>query len=102
MKRVIAEYIALCDNYQMVKVECQRPAGLLQPLKIPQWKWEEISMDFIVGLPTMQFGYDSIWVTIDHFLKVVHFILVKTTYKGANFHNCISPESCVYMECQRR
>jgi hypothetical protein len=52
-------------------------------LKIPQWKWEEISMDFIVGLPTTQSGYDSIWVIIDHFLMVAHFIPVKTTYKGA-------------------
>jgi hypothetical protein len=67
MKKAIAEYVALCDNCQRVKVECQRPVGLLQLLKIPQWKWEEISMDFIVGLPTTQSGYDSIWVIIDHF-----------------------------------
>jgi hypothetical protein len=83
MKRDIAEYVALCDNCQRVKAECQRPTGLLEPLKIPQWQWEEISMDFIVGLPTMQFGYDSIWVIVDHFLKVAHFIPVKTMYKGA-------------------
>jgi hypothetical protein len=63
-------------------VERQRPATLLQPLKIPQWKWEQISMDFIIGLPTMQSSYDSIWVIVDRFLKVAHFILVKTTYKG--------------------
>jgi hypothetical protein len=55
----------------------------LQPLKIPQWKWAEISIDFIVGLPTTQSGYDSIWVIVDQFLKVAHFIPVKTTYKGA-------------------
>jgi hypothetical protein len=60
MKRAIAEYVALCDNCQRVKAECQRPAGLLQPLKIPEWKWEEISMDFIVGLPKTQNSYDSI------------------------------------------
>jgi hypothetical protein len=81
MKRVIAKYVALCDNCQRVKVECQRPAGLLQPLKIPKWKWEEISMDFIVILPKTQSGYDSIWVIVDHLSKVVHFILVKTTCK---------------------
>jgi hypothetical protein len=40
-------------------------------------------MDFIVGLPTMQSGYDPIWVIVDHFSKVAHFILVKTMYKGA-------------------
>jgi hypothetical protein len=83
MKRAVAEYIALCDNYQRVKVERQRPTGLLQPLKLPQWKWKEISMDFIVGLPRTQSGYDSIWVIIDRFSKVAHFIPVKTTYKGA-------------------
>jgi hypothetical protein len=83
MKRAIAECVALCDNCQRVKAERQRPAGLLQPLKVPQWKWEEISMDFIVGLPTTQSGYDSIWVIINRFSKVAHFILVKTTYKGA-------------------
>jgi hypothetical protein len=55
----------------------------LQPLKIPQWKWEEISMDFIVGFPTTQYGYDSIWVIVDRFLKVAHFIPVKTMYEGA-------------------
>jgi hypothetical protein len=81
MKRVIAKYVALCDNCQRVKVECQRPAVLLQPLKIPEWKWEEISMDFIVILPKTQSGYDSIWVIVDHLSKVVHFILVKTTCK---------------------
>jgi hypothetical protein len=52
-------------------------------LKTPQWKWEEISMDFIVGLPTTQSGYDSIWVIVDRFSIVLHFILVKTTYKGS-------------------
>ncbi|WVZ52311.1 hypothetical protein U9M48_003384, partial [Paspalum notatum var. saurae] len=62
MKRAVAEYVAVCDTYQRVKAEYQRPAGLLQPLKILEWKWEEISMDFIVGLPRTQKGYNSIWV----------------------------------------
>jgi hypothetical protein len=83
MKRVVAKYVALCDNCQGVKAERQRPTGLLQLLKIPQWKWEEISMDFIVGLPSTQSGYDSIWVIVDRFLKVAQFIPVNTTYKGA-------------------
>jgi hypothetical protein len=81
MKRAIAEYVALCDNCQRVKAERQIPAGLLQPFKIPKWKWEEISMDFIVGLPKTQSGYDTIWVIVDRLSKVAHFILVKTTYK---------------------
>jgi hypothetical protein len=58
MKRDVNEYVALCGTCQRVKAEHQRPAGLLQPLKIPDWKWEEINMDFIVGLPRTQFGYD--------------------------------------------
>jgi hypothetical protein len=52
-------------------------------LKIPEWKWEEIGMDFIVGLPHTQAGYDSIWVIVDRLIKVAHFIPVKTTYSGA-------------------
>jgi hypothetical protein len=66
-----------------VKAEHQRPTGLLQPLKIPEWKWEEIRMDFIVGLPHTQARYDSIWVIVDHLAKIAHFIPVKTTYSGA-------------------
>jgi hypothetical protein len=52
-------------------------------LKIPEWKWEEIGMDFIVGLPRTQAGYDSIWVIVDRLTKVAHFIPVKTTYSDA-------------------
>jgi hypothetical protein len=52
--------VALCNNCQRVKVEHQWPAGLLQPLQVPEWKWEEIAMDFIVCLPRTQSGYDSI------------------------------------------
>jgi hypothetical protein len=96
MKRAIAEYVALCDNGQRVKAEHQRPAGLLQSLKIPQWKWEEISMDFIVGLPTTQSGYDSIWVVIDYFLKVAHFIPIKTTYKGAKLAEFVYCQNHVF------
>ena len=51
LKRDVAEYVAICDTCQRVKAEHQRPAGLLQPMKIPEWKWEEDGMDFIVGLP---------------------------------------------------
>jgi hypothetical protein len=83
MKRHIVEYMALCDTCQRVKAEHQRPARLLQPLKIPEWKWEDIRMDIIVGLPRTQAGYDSIWVIVDRLTNVAHFIPVKTTYFGA-------------------
>ncbi|WVZ84650.1 hypothetical protein U9M48_031657, partial [Paspalum notatum var. saurae] len=75
MKRAVAEY--------RVKAEHQRPAGLLQPLKVPEWKWEEITMDFIVGLPRTQKGYNSIWVVVDRLTKVAHFRPVNTTYSCA-------------------
>jgi hypothetical protein len=66
-----------------LRLNHQRPAGLLHPLKIPEWKWEEIGMDFITGLPHTPKGYDSIWVIVDRLTKVAHFILIKTTYKGS-------------------
>jgi hypothetical protein len=77
----VAAHVAMCDGCQRVKAEHQRPAGLLYPLKIPEWKWEEIGMDFITGLPRTSKGYDSIWVIMDRLTKVAHFIPVKTTYK---------------------
>jgi hypothetical protein len=82
MKRDIAEDVTLWDTCQRVKVENQWPAGLLQPLQVPEWKWEEIVMDFIMSLPWTQLGYDSIWVIMDRLTKVAHFISVKTTYSG--------------------
>jgi hypothetical protein len=82
MKRDVAEYVALCNTCQRVKAEHQQPAGLLQPLQVPEWKWEEIAMDFIVGLPWTQSGYDSILVIVDRLTKVAHFIPVETTYSG--------------------
>jgi hypothetical protein len=82
MKRDVAQYVALCDTCQRIKAEQQRPAGLLQPLQVPEWKWEEIAIDFIVGLPMTQSGYDFIWVIVDRLTKVANFIPVKTTYSG--------------------
>jgi ribonuclease HI len=81
MREDIAEYVARCDTCQRVKAEHQRPTGLLQPLEIPTWKWGDISMDFIVGLPRTQKGNDSIWVIVDRLTKVAHFLPVKTSYR---------------------
>jgi hypothetical protein len=83
MKKEIAQYVAQCDTCQRMKAEHQKPAGLLQPLPVPEWKWEEIGMDFVTGLPQTQKGNDSIWVIIDRLTKVAHFIPVKTTFGGA-------------------
>jgi hypothetical protein len=83
LKRDVAAHVAECDVCQRVKAKHQRPAGLLHPLKIPEWKWEEIGMDFIVGLPRTLAGYDSICVIVDRLTKVAHFIPVRTNYTGA-------------------
>ena len=60
MKADIARFVAHCDTCQRIKAEHQKPAGLLQPLPIPVWKWDEIGMDFVVDLPRTQKGHDSI------------------------------------------
>jgi hypothetical protein len=82
MKGDIARFVAQCDVCQRVKTKHQKPSGLLQPLPIPEWKWEDISMDFINELPRTLRGNDSIWVIVDRLTKVTHFIPVSTTYGG--------------------
>jgi hypothetical protein len=77
----VAAHVAMCDVCQRVKAEHQTPARLLHPLKIPEWMWEKIGMDFITGLPHTSKGYDARWVIVDRVTKVAHFIPVKTTYK---------------------
>jgi hypothetical protein len=57
-----------------------KPGGLLQPLSIPDWKWDDISMDFIMGLPLTARKCNSIWVIVDRFTKSAHFIPVNTNY----------------------
>ena len=77
MKREIAKYVAECDVCRRVKAEHQRPAGVLQPLPIPEWKWDEIGMDFITGLPRTKRGHNAIWVVIDRLSKVAHFLPIR-------------------------
>ena len=84
MKNEGVEYIPRCFECQQVKTEHQYPVGLLQPLPIPSWKWEIISLDFVTGLPKNQNLNDSIMVVVDKLSKAAHFIPVKTTYKAAN------------------
>jgi hypothetical protein len=80
MKKKIVAYVARCDNCCRVKAVHLKPTGLLQPLSIPRWKWEEVSMDFIIGLPSTQKIFYSIWVIVDRLTKSTHFISVRTDY----------------------
>jgi hypothetical protein len=84
MKKEIATYVARCDNGCRVKVVHMK-AGLLQPLSILGWKWEEVCMDFIIGLPPTQKNFDSIWVIVDHLTKSIHFIPVRTDYRPSDY-----------------
>jgi len=79
MKREIADFVARCLTCQKIKAEHQKPGGLLQPLPIPMWKWEHITMDFIVGLTRTQRRHDAIWVVVDRLTKSAHFLAIKTT-----------------------
>jgi hypothetical protein len=74
MKREIARYVSECDTCQKVKADYMKPGGQLQPLSISDSKWEDITMDFIVGLPAIARMVDSIWVIVDRFTKSSHFL----------------------------
>jgi hypothetical protein len=80
MKREAAHYVPECDTCRKVNADYMKPRGLLQLLSIPEWKWEDIIMDFIVCLPMMARKFDSIWVIIDRLSKSAHFIPVHTNY----------------------
>nr|GFA37445.1 putative reverse transcriptase domain-containing protein [Tanacetum cinerariifolium] len=81
MKADIATYVRKCLTCAKVKAEHQRPSGLHQQAKIPVWRWERITMDFITKLTRTQSGYDSIWVIVDRLTKSAHFILVNEKFK---------------------
>jgi hypothetical protein len=80
MKREAAHYVSECDTCRKVKADYMKPGGLLQPLNIPEWKWDDISMDFIVGLPMTARKFDSISVIVDRLSKSAHFIPINTNY----------------------
>ena len=82
LKWYCAKYVSECDVCRRVKAVHQKPSGLLQPLKPPEWKWEKVEMDFITGFPRSQKGNNAIFVVIDRLSKVAHFFPVKETISG--------------------
>ncbi|KAA3460517.1 reverse transcriptase [Gossypium australe] len=80
LKREVTEFVGKCLTCQQVKAEHQLPSGLLQPVKIPQWKWEWITMDFVSGLPLTPSKKDAVWVIVDRLTKSAHFVPVRMDY----------------------
>ena len=80
MKKDVIRFVERCLTCQQVKAENQRPAGVLHPLEIPEQKWDQVTMDFVSGLPKTLQNHDSIWVIVDRLTKAAHFIPVNITY----------------------
>jgi len=79
MKQEVADYVAKWLTYQRVKIKHQRLVGLLQPLDVPEWKWDSMSVDFVVGLPLTQRKNNTIWVIVDQLTKTAYFIAMRNT-----------------------
>ncbi|GJS33895.1 putative reverse transcriptase domain-containing protein [Tanacetum coccineum] len=81
IKKDIALYVSKCLTCYKVKAEHQKPSGLLQQPEIPEWKWENITMDFIMKLPRTSSRRDSIWVIVDRLTKSAHFLAIREDYR---------------------
>jgi integrase-like protein len=79
MNNDVRDYVKSCDSCQRIKASQQAPAGLLQPLPIPKQPWDQVSMDFIVQLPTTKAGFDAIVVFVDTFSKMIHLAPTKSS-----------------------
>ena len=79
MKADVARFVSRCLTCQQVKAKHQKPAGLLQPLPIAEWKWEHVTMDFVTGLPRSPWGSDAVWVVVDRLTKSAHFLPMRVT-----------------------
>ncbi|GJU57413.1 putative reverse transcriptase domain-containing protein [Tanacetum coccineum] len=79
MKANITTYVSKCLTYTKVKAEHQRPSGLLVQPEIPQWKWDNITIDFVIKLPKSSQGCDTIWVIVDRLTKSAIFVPIRET-----------------------
>ncbi|KAD3336153.1 hypothetical protein E3N88_31672 [Mikania micrantha] len=80
MKFNVMQYVNKCLTCAQVKAEHQKPYGYVQPLEVPEWKWEHITMDFITKLPLTAKRHDAIWVIVDRLTKSAHFLPIRETY----------------------
>ena len=80
MKKDIANFVSRCLVCQQVMAKHYKPLGTLHPLPIPEWKWKNITMHFVIGLPCTQTGYDAIWVIMDRLTKSAHFLAIRNNF----------------------
>ena len=80
MKKDISEYVSKCLTCQQVKAEHQVPSGLLNPLPIPQWKWDNITMDSVSSFPLTQRKHEAVWVIVEKLTKSARFLPVRLDY----------------------
>ncbi|KAD4585657.1 hypothetical protein E3N88_23258 [Mikania micrantha] len=100
MKEDVAKYVSHCLTCQQVKIEHQRASGLLQPLDIPLWKWDDISMDFVTGLLKTFRKNDAIWVIVDRLSKSAHFLPIQQGHSLASYYSMASFELLYGRKCQ--
>ena len=80
MKKDIANFVSKYLMCQQVKAEHQKPHITFHPLPILEWKWEHITMDFVVGLPRTWVDYDAIWIIVDRLTKSMHFLAIRNNF----------------------
>ncbi|KAJ9520731.1 hypothetical protein QJQ45_007584 [Haematococcus lacustris] len=85
MRADVRYYVSTCDACQRDKASTLKPGGLLNPLSIPDYRWESVSMDFITKLPSGSHGYDAICVFVDRLSKMVHFVPCREDLKARRF-----------------
>ena len=85
MKRHVGDVAQRCLTCQQVMVEHQKPAGLLQPLEVAEWKWEHVTMDFVTHFPRTPRRHDAAWVIVDQLTKLAHFLAVRMTFPLEQF-----------------
>ena len=85
IKRHVGDFVRRCFTCQQIKSEHQKPAGLLQPLEVAEWKWEHVTMDFVTHLPRTQQKHDTVWVIVDRLTKSAHFLAMRMTFSLERF-----------------
>ena len=80
MKRHVGDFVRWFLTCQQIKAEHQKPAGLLQPLEVAEWKWKHVTMDFMTHLPRTSHRHDVVWVIVDRLTKLAHFLAVRMTF----------------------